>query len=1223
ALHVVNSVEDATREWALSNNQFMFNFEHVCFSECDTEDNFACVSKCDSSEKSIVTNYNPGPKDMHIESYIDEEEFTWSDDGSNILIDWDPTVFSIESRLLKVGDDKWAHMKTNGEISVVEDRKSATSGWYIDPSKKIKFNDRSGTNWNFYTCQDDENALVSKVYMGTSLQNGCAKMTGVVGKDIPTLPDATLNAGPFVITVGDAEEAEDLMRLSVDESRVTVSLDTQEFAVFELDNGYLKVRDEKWIKVNKDSSLLEVVDSEEDATEGWAIIEGKLYLDRKRGMKVNYSRVELSGCEEDADEQVVVYLGIRKGCARFKNVVIEEYTEPTPTPTPSETPVETEIETEPEYVEEITTNDEDFDDITTEGELVEEITTEGELIEEITTEGDGGGVDETTTPEPEITTPEVDPTPTDNEEASIIEEEETNTTGDGDEDVISTENEGGEETTTAEEPETTTAEEPETTTPEAETETAEVESTTVEEEETTTTGDGDDDVISTDNEDDENSTVNEEATTIEEEETTTTDDDDEDVTPTGEDDDDNPTGEDGDEETTTTDDGDVNVTPTGEDGDADATPTDEEEEATTIDDEEVATDEEEEEEEVTPNDGNQSSSTNDNQSSTIEISTETDEETAEYVSDVSSSISMETSTSVAPTIDPSGPIMIKVIHEEEKWFSMVSSNIGVSDVQSASLFRVEDGYLIIDDSHYIKVESNGLLVAVDHKNETSPEWTLIDGVLYYDFHEHVNFFSILQEAVFSACDKDGNTLVFVGSKAECDSLSVVVVEGVTTPDSTIDPNDPANNVPDSTNDPSEPTDDESDPTDDESESINDESDSTNYVSGSINDESDSTNYASDSTNYSSDPTGEVSDSTNEVSDSTDEASDPTDDPSDSTSDQSECTGEPSESTNDSSESINEPSDSTNNQPDSTNEPFESAYSVENMTEDPKESGGWNSLTDSLEESEAPEGSKTENISEASQDTENETNVSSSEVKSSSGHISNTSSTKFNNSATDDITSATNYSTNIVDQSTVISDENTSDNPTTIANQSVVVSEDKKSNSGVNTYITETICDASAGCTEIVKSAEVVYVTTTDEIIVTETKCENVSECHIVTTVKTSSYSTIAYTTYLPVVVESDKESVVVETEIENHDMFMDTITTMITCIGTVCEHSVTNVNEELEAMSDMALDVAEENASSALQNENPVINSSLEMINVGDTVRSFSMISSTSMLAVLFLLVFV
>ncbi|EMG48006.1 hypothetical protein G210_1505, partial [Candida maltosa Xu316] len=298
ALYVVNSVKEATREWALSNNQFMFNFEHVCFSECNNKNNFACVSKCDSSEKSILTNYNPEPKDMHITSYFEEEEFTWSVDGSNVFIEGNPTVFSIESRLLKVGDDKWAHVKRNGEIIIIESQESATSGWYIDSSNKIHFNDRRGRSWNFYSCRGKVDTTVPKVYMGTSNQNGCRSFLEVIGKDIPQPPPPpvpTLNSSPFVIVVGDAEETEDIMRLSIHESRVTVSDDTQYFAVFELDNGYLKVHDEKWIRVDEESSLLEVVDSKDDATAEWAIIDDILHFGRKLDLNVNYSVVHFSG----------------------------------------------------------------------------------------------------------------------------------------------------------------------------------------------------------------------------------------------------------------------------------------------------------------------------------------------------------------------------------------------------------------------------------------------------------------------------------------------------------------------------------------------------------------------------------------------------------------------------------------------------------------------------------------------------------------------------------------------------------------------------------------------------------------------------------------------------------------------------------------------------------------------------------------------------------------
>ncbi|EMG47033.1 hypothetical protein G210_2687 [Candida maltosa Xu316] len=325
-----------------------------------------------------VSNYPEAPiygSPFVIKSIIGdlEEQVYWKINGQGITTstsESDATWFYYYNKIFLVSvDNKFVTFAT--DILGIEnsDTKVIAS---IGDDNVLKFYDESCELEIISICMENGNS-VFKIGGG----DGCMSVTNTVIKvanqhqlgshipeslrirDIvePPSPEPKFNSGPIVIKVENEDES---VHLSVDDSIVIVSPDNTEFAVFELIDGYLKVQDNKWIRVNDDSDgLLAVVDSKEETTPDWAIIDGNLFRARKdesNPLVISYFSVSFKVCDFN-EEELAIYLEDHESCSRFATVVIEEYKAPVTSTISNTDDYATTVKTEAITASESTTKD--------------------------------------------------------------------------------------------------------------------------------------------------------------------------------------------------------------------------------------------------------------------------------------------------------------------------------------------------------------------------------------------------------------------------------------------------------------------------------------------------------------------------------------------------------------------------------------------------------------------------------------------------------------------------------------------------------------------------------------------------------------------------------------------------------------------------------------------------------------------------------------------------
>ena len=97
-----------------------------------------------------------------------------------------------------------------------------------------------------------------------------------------------------------------------------VTVGGEDTALFTIDeDGYLKVGEDKWVKV--DSGALALVDAREEGTDGWSLVGDQLKLDD--------DFVVYTACE--VEEVKIVHVDA-SGCDEVTEIVIENYEEPPP-----------------------------------------------------------------------------------------------------------------------------------------------------------------------------------------------------------------------------------------------------------------------------------------------------------------------------------------------------------------------------------------------------------------------------------------------------------------------------------------------------------------------------------------------------------------------------------------------------------------------------------------------------------------------------------------------------------------------------------------------------------------------------------------------------------------------------------------------------------------------------------------------------------------------------
>ncbi|KAK6867156.1 hypothetical protein K6H10_005791, partial [Candida tropicalis] len=145
--------------------------------------------------------------------------------------------------------------------------------------------------------------------------SGCDEVTEIVIENYEEPPpENTVDPAEPMEVKG--KLGEDDVTLSTNGEYVTVG--GEDTALFTIDDdGYLKVGEDKWVKV--DSGALALVDAREEGTDGWSLVGDQLKLDD--------DFVVYTACE--VDDVKIVHVDA-SGCDEITEIVIENYEEPPP-----------------------------------------------------------------------------------------------------------------------------------------------------------------------------------------------------------------------------------------------------------------------------------------------------------------------------------------------------------------------------------------------------------------------------------------------------------------------------------------------------------------------------------------------------------------------------------------------------------------------------------------------------------------------------------------------------------------------------------------------------------------------------------------------------------------------------------------------------------------------------------------------------------------------------
>ncbi|RCK56384.1 hypothetical protein Cantr_05075 [Candida viswanathii] len=159
----------------------------------------------------------------------------------------------------------------------------------------------------------------------------------------PTLPVVDPTEPIIIIVVLEGESLEFLT------DGVHLKLFEGERAVLKIDEGYLKVGEDKWGAIDEDG-LVVLVSNREEAAHGWRIEEGQLFYEPEEVFLARDSEqpIVFSVCENE-QEEFLIHVGEAAGCIILEEVLLENLRDDPIEPSASEEPID---EPTPEPTEE-------------------------------------------------------------------------------------------------------------------------------------------------------------------------------------------------------------------------------------------------------------------------------------------------------------------------------------------------------------------------------------------------------------------------------------------------------------------------------------------------------------------------------------------------------------------------------------------------------------------------------------------------------------------------------------------------------------------------------------------------------------------------------------------------------------------------------------------------------------------------------------------------------
>ena len=314
---LVDAREEGTDGWSLVGDQLKLDDDFVVYTACEVDDVkivHVDASGCDEVTEIVIENYEEPPPEntvdpaepMEVKGKLGEDDVTLSTNGEYVTVGGEDTaLFTIdEDGYLKVGEDKWVKVDS-GALALVDAREEGTDGWSL-VGDQLKLDD----DFVVYTaCEVDD---VKIVHVDAS---GCDEVTEIVIENYEEPPpENTVDPAEPMEVKG--KLGEDDVTLSTNGEYVTVG--GEDTALFTIDeDGYLKVGEDKWVKV--DSGALALVDAREEGTDGWSLVGDQLKLDD--------DFVVYTACE--VDDVKIVHVDA-SGCDEVTEIVIENYEEPPP-----------------------------------------------------------------------------------------------------------------------------------------------------------------------------------------------------------------------------------------------------------------------------------------------------------------------------------------------------------------------------------------------------------------------------------------------------------------------------------------------------------------------------------------------------------------------------------------------------------------------------------------------------------------------------------------------------------------------------------------------------------------------------------------------------------------------------------------------------------------------------------------------------------------------------
>ena len=304
ALVVVETSGEATSGWILSGDMLYFGSDPklVIFSVCDGSSVvFIDRLQCNVIVDIVIVQAPDWPISSDIlESTVSED--------------------STESESIIDSSSKDEGVSTSDDSSIEVTTEESSSESTIDESTIDLTTEESSTEATTTAESDteDTSAIVS------STSDASETDTIIVPSESLTIPEPTYPlvdpSKPIVITV--TYEGE-YARFLVD--GIHISLLQGVLAIFQIDEGYLKVQGDLWIKI-ADDGLLELVDDRDIAAFGWSIEDSQLYYNVHQTMiKRDLDEpVGFSVCEEENGD-LFVYVGEVYGCQVLENASLNNY----------------------------------------------------------------------------------------------------------------------------------------------------------------------------------------------------------------------------------------------------------------------------------------------------------------------------------------------------------------------------------------------------------------------------------------------------------------------------------------------------------------------------------------------------------------------------------------------------------------------------------------------------------------------------------------------------------------------------------------------------------------------------------------------------------------------------------------------------------------------------------------------------------------------------------